>query len=697
MMNITKSTQLGMLSCMLSCMLSSSLIPACAPCEESRTSLCGARDASQQGREAETPVVNGYSAIRIDIDTNDTFEKVGDVWVRRSFTGGIRYTFEEVDRDEWSVFLHDESRDRTVILDLHTRNAHYRDDNEPLTVFSSIVAAYDTHKAVNGLNTNRVEIHSGDGAFQNYGAVWHELDQDGEVVDTFTECGRFDLLVCVCKPQGDGTLMLEMNLLTRKASYWDNGYTFLSDIYDASDIILTEPDPGRFGGLSGSTSDPRIAIHNAGHDFLPHLRDASWMQSVFGEDYDQAKAASLATMIEQGELSWLPEIHQFPAASSRASIKGVTIGHAVTGQPTQLDGAYKNGTVYWNDALTGPDANELAARMVAVQELAHHFDLLLNPRGLHTGGEGVIAVSQIYGIGEDHASTLTDEQLTRLRRYRDHVDIEIDGMTIYGAELGFREWVIGAVSVVVVVATLGTAAPEVAAADAALLAGDLVVEEAAAEGAALLTEETAAALEVAGEATEVVEGAAAPTVESLLGGQYTGEIGSVSGAELEAVHATLEEQGYRFVGYSGTTLERAVSAVNEGLTNPGTWSRTNPWAAFYIADDAGVAAGYTATEEGGFEGGQLLRVYLPTADANALQNIGVALDQQASALSEIETAVGTDAWTSGNYVIRGVATTDQAGTETIVGWTTAERAVLVPSSIGAPQSLEEVGMGASYP
>ncbi|MCH9685736.1 MAG: hypothetical protein K0V04_30165 [Deltaproteobacteria bacterium] len=662
--------------------------PACAPCDtEAGSSRCRAVDAAAD-RATTDQTVDGFNAVRVEIENNETFEQVGDLWVRRSFTGGIRHTFEETDRDQWTVYLHDHDRQRSVWLDLHTSKVSFQDQGAPVAVLSPILSAYSTHKAVNGLNANRVEIYDGQGAFQNSGIAWHELDQHGDVIDTFTECGRFDLLVCICKTENDEPLMIEMNLLTKEAFYFADGYTFLSDIHDSSDIILTEPNPDKFGAIVGSTSDPRVAINNAAQDFLPHLRDESWMSSVFGADYDSAQADLLASTIEHGDLSWFPVIETFPAATSRASVKGVTIGNSATGQAARLDGAYKGGTVYWSDALVGSGADELAARMVAVQEVAHHFDSLLNPRGLHTGGEGVVAVSLLYGTGDDHASTLSEAQLASLRRYRDHVDIKVGGTTIYGAELGFREWAIGAVSVVAIAVTFGAATPEVAAVDATLLAGEVIAEETVVDGAALLTEESAAALESAGEAVEVVEGVAAPTAESLLGAEFTGDVRSVSGLQIETAHATLEEQGYRFVGYRGTNSATATSIVNDGIAAPSPLPG-DPWDAFYVADDATVAAGYaTGTAPGNYAGAQIVRVYLPTAEANALQNISLGLDDVAAAGSEAEAALGSDAWNSGNYLIRGRSGTENQ-TETILGWVTAKKAVVIPSSIKVGQTFAE--------
>lgn len=80
------------------------------------------------------PVPSGYSVRDVDfgdragrhlgvyIETRDGWKEIGD--------GGARFSFREIGRDEWSVYLHDPSRDVWIQLDLHRGEIFYRGPGE---------------------------------------------------------------------------------------------------------------------------------------------------------------------------------------------------------------------------------------------------------------------------------------------------------------------------------------------------------------------------------------------------------------------------------------------------------------------------------------------------------------------------------------------------------------------------------------
>ena len=51
---------------------------------------------------------------------------------------GTNFNFNEVNRDEWSVYLHDPSRDVRIQIDLHTRKIYYSDAHSPRRELYSI-------------------------------------------------------------------------------------------------------------------------------------------------------------------------------------------------------------------------------------------------------------------------------------------------------------------------------------------------------------------------------------------------------------------------------------------------------------------------------------------------------------------------------------------------------------------------------
>ncbi|MFM9887319.1 MAG: hypothetical protein ACKVQT_30195, partial [Burkholderiales bacterium] len=72
-----------------------------------------------------------------------TFAQFGQAaWVERNAQGNAVFKFREVGRDDWSVYLLDDSRGIRLQLDLHTRKVNHRyRDNDPYTPLYSIVMA----------------------------------------------------------------------------------------------------------------------------------------------------------------------------------------------------------------------------------------------------------------------------------------------------------------------------------------------------------------------------------------------------------------------------------------------------------------------------------------------------------------------------------------------------------------------------
>jgi len=77
--------------------------------------------------------VNGSNVLRVDCGDSDQGREIsylgngikGWIYIQRGHTG----TAEEVNRDEWSVYLHDD-QDADVVLDMHTKTCTLsKDDN----------------------------------------------------------------------------------------------------------------------------------------------------------------------------------------------------------------------------------------------------------------------------------------------------------------------------------------------------------------------------------------------------------------------------------------------------------------------------------------------------------------------------------------------------------------------------------------
>ncbi len=71
--------------------------------------------------EPTSTVVNGYNLAEIDFETG-SFKKTGDAqWSEFNSEGKVTFSFQEVTRDDWSVYLDDASRNMQVQLDVYRK------------------------------------------------------------------------------------------------------------------------------------------------------------------------------------------------------------------------------------------------------------------------------------------------------------------------------------------------------------------------------------------------------------------------------------------------------------------------------------------------------------------------------------------------------------------------------------------------
>ncbi|HYC49088.1 MAG TPA: hypothetical protein VED01_26725 [Burkholderiales bacterium] len=91
-------------------------------------------------------LVNGRNATAVDIGQGG--RKLGELrqvsarqWVETNAAGAATFRFEETQRDEWSVYLVDRTRNVTLQLDLHTRKVMYSDAGSPRRAIYDILAA----------------------------------------------------------------------------------------------------------------------------------------------------------------------------------------------------------------------------------------------------------------------------------------------------------------------------------------------------------------------------------------------------------------------------------------------------------------------------------------------------------------------------------------------------------------------------
>jgi len=154
-----------------------------------------------------------------------SFVKKGDTkqWVEEGTKQGTtRYKFLEINRDDWSVYLVDDSRGVNIQLDLHTKKVMYSDDDN--TTPQPMYDIKETFAGVNGWTVREVRVGPFSkgitGTYSQKNATnWVEKDKAGKEVFSFTETGRDDWSVYL-KDSSRG-VSLQLDLHTKKVMYSD--------------------------------------------------------------------------------------------------------------------------------------------------------------------------------------------------------------------------------------------------------------------------------------------------------------------------------------------------------------------------------------------------------------------------------------------------------------------------------------------
>lgn len=178
-------------------------------------------DAAPTGRTLKEAV---YSAG--DQTPLGSFRRAADgSWQELDSNGAVTFTFGELRRDDWTVYLYDASRNVELRLDLHQRQVLYgANGQEPYPIYAILFAMSD---APTGLTVTRVDA-SLDGQvevarFQTTGAPgeWVEIDTYGQVGFTFAETARDDWSVYL--DDGSRDVQLQIDLYTDTVYYGERG------------------------------------------------------------------------------------------------------------------------------------------------------------------------------------------------------------------------------------------------------------------------------------------------------------------------------------------------------------------------------------------------------------------------------------------------------------------------------------------
>lgn len=163
----------------------------------------------------------------------------GTNWVEQN-SGGTRYNFREYRaRDEWSVYLKDESRNVFIQLDLWRKKVSYikgstKQDLYPIYLsfnknnFTN--AGSSTSSSINGKNVSMVYFNGGSYKFQgaSKGNMWSENGADGKVKFIFNQQMRDEWSVYLYDPKRNVKIQLDLH---RKKVIYSVGTGARTDLY----------------------------------------------------------------------------------------------------------------------------------------------------------------------------------------------------------------------------------------------------------------------------------------------------------------------------------------------------------------------------------------------------------------------------------------------------------------------------------
>ncbi|MCC6604754.1 MAG: hypothetical protein IT327_16210, partial [Anaerolineae bacterium] len=155
-------------------------------------------------------------------------------WVETDIQAKQTFSFNEVKRTKYAVYLYDDSRDVSLELNLHSRRIHYSDPSNSFVLYTILRSS----ALVMGSAVSEVTFATFAGQElgkyrQTGGDEWAEFNQSGTVTAHFKETRREDWLVTLYDASRNVTLSLDLHSQT---IYYSDGQTYYAPLY----LILRE-------------------------------------------------------------------------------------------------------------------------------------------------------------------------------------------------------------------------------------------------------------------------------------------------------------------------------------------------------------------------------------------------------------------------------------------------------------------------
>ena len=158
--------------------------------------------------------VNGQNVNVVQYNQG-TFRQVSHKqWVEQNRSGHRKFSFKETHRDAWSVYLHDQSRNVRLQLDMHRKMVGYSDGNNPTK--RDLYRITSGSSKLSGWLVKKVKFNKG--AFVYKGSKrWVETGSRNEVRFNFSEVARDDWSVYL--KDHSRNVHIQLDLRTRKIMY----------------------------------------------------------------------------------------------------------------------------------------------------------------------------------------------------------------------------------------------------------------------------------------------------------------------------------------------------------------------------------------------------------------------------------------------------------------------------------------------
>ncbi|MEH6758083.1 MAG: mannan-binding lectin [Parasphingorhabdus sp.] len=190
-------------------------------------------DAAQAQRQRATQLgVDGYTVTRANFSGGSLRTSGNGRWTEYDGNGRAAFNFTETDRDEWSVYLHDQSRNVQLQIDIHRKWVTYGTNDGPKSDLYQITSA--SRKSVpppravtNGRNVQQVFFDRG--SFKKTAhRQWAEFNAQGQAVFSFAETSRDEWSVYL--NDRSRNVQLQLDLHRKWIGYSQNGGR-KSDLY----------------------------------------------------------------------------------------------------------------------------------------------------------------------------------------------------------------------------------------------------------------------------------------------------------------------------------------------------------------------------------------------------------------------------------------------------------------------------------